>query len=1066
MRKDTWLLPLLLLIAATGAQESGSCDLACWLNQTALALPDQQYDTGPYFLGWFNISDMLCYGIELGGVLGSAPYNVPLGDGNFYPNSVDISVFGLATHCTGHWRCAIDEGNLTAAITDSALNFTLTLKKDSDGLAARANLTSCHANINITGMYFTGGMVAYQLNAMSGTMAPMFMQSTDNDICARLQALVEVNVTQLLMGINAIVRPYVVTPQPPPMELLVPPNTEVLTDNALVNSLDFLLDDLVGASGINNIVNRITNNTGALQFNLSFPFQMSLLGGMALLTVGIGQVTILGLNSWELLDWLEPTSAFTLSSDTRLSSLTLYIDCTFDTDIMAYPAPTLHEEATLVFILSGNDLQSVMEVALEAYRMKNYTDVMCTDIGCLLSLFDWDSTALLRLFWNISAANIAIIPKNGVLEQSVDATLNMVLALLTTSFEHYVPGSLNGFLLSSLVPLINAIIPMEASAYSKCVHANDIEEDGVDVAPAVAAFAAAGAFAVALAVVGIAATCVMRRLSLKHKEEVDKEVTAVREDSDKESSGSAEDPDKEETKTGVAHTVTGLFLTLYRGVATAPCLLLHPRINVVIRYLMPLLIVGNMALFVLSNTAGGTSVHININTGMGKVVSTPSLFTFDLASSVREMWKAGVWPLSLLIAVFSGAWPYLKLLMMLLSWTVPRRLLPVRYREYVLMFLDALGKWSLLDSYVMVLMLVAFHMDIKFPQHDPAHTTVDGEFSISIIVDPLVGFVTFLIATLISLVISHALIILHRFAESPSEREADKRGARFQSLCLHAFHLPTLPGKLGVRVKELCSSYLGGSFFRSRATALAAKVAAAIAVTLALLASVGLLGAGVSVTSYSFEFRGLVGWLLTALGEDTKHNYSVISTTTKMPDSTEHPDSFAVRLAQAVFIFTTLVTPICHMLLLLLLWLVPMSRRIQRYSYTVCEVFNAWAALEVFMVSLIAALMEIGQFVDFMVKDSCDGINALMTQYFSDVVSDDKCFDVVAKLRGGCWLMLAACIVYVITAVVVMRLCHRAIFERGKDSTETSEPAAANSASIDMSNKEDLEPEVPDQTVN
>lgn len=66
----------------------------------------------------------------------------------------------------------------------------------------------------------------------------------------------------------------------------------------------------------------------------------------------------------------------------------------------------------------------------------------------------------------------------------------------------------------------------------------------------------------------------------------------------------------------------------------------------------------------------------------------------------------GVYPLSLLIAVFSGAWPYIKLLMMLWVWLVPPSFFSERKRENVIMILDALGKWSLIDCYVMVLVCV------------------------------------------------------------------------------------------------------------------------------------------------------------------------------------------------------------------------------------------------------------------------------------------------------------------------------------------------------------------------
>lgn len=48
---------------------------------------------------------------------------------------------------------------------------------------------------------------------------------------------------------------------------------------------------------------------------------------------------------------------------------------------------------------------------------------------------------------------------------------------------------------------------------------------------------------------------------------------------------------------------------------------------------------------------------------------------------------AGVWPLSLLIAGFSGAWPYTKLLLMFVAWVIPVKFLSVKRREYGLMLL-------------------------------------------------------------------------------------------------------------------------------------------------------------------------------------------------------------------------------------------------------------------------------------------------------------------------------------------------------------------------------------------
>ena len=74
-----------------------------------------------------------------------------------------------------------------------------------------------------------------------------------------------------------------------------------------------------------------------------------------------------------------------------------------------------------------------------------------------------------------------------------------------------------------------------------------------------------------------------------------------------------------------------------------------------------------------------------------------------------------------MIAAFSGAWPYLKLFIMLFCWFVPVNVLSEKKREKLLMFLDMFGKWSLIDSFVLVLMVVSFqfHLGTVVPNTDP-----------------------------------------------------------------------------------------------------------------------------------------------------------------------------------------------------------------------------------------------------------------------------------------------------------------------------------------------------------
>ena len=78
-------------------------------------------------------------------------------------------------------------------------------------------------------------------------------------------------------------------------------------------------------------------------------------------------------------------------------------------------------------------------------------------------------------------------------------------------------------------------------------------------------------------------------------------------------------------------------------------------------------------------------------------------------------YNAHAYALVILIGTFSGAWPYLKLITMLYCWLAsPSKMAPKR-RGQILMFLDTLGKWSLIDVFVLVMCMVSFRLHIISP---------------------------------------------------------------------------------------------------------------------------------------------------------------------------------------------------------------------------------------------------------------------------------------------------------------------------------------------------------------
>jgi hypothetical protein len=119
-----------------------------------------------------------------------------------------------------------------------------------------------------------------------------------------------------------------------------------------------------------------------------------------------------------------------------------------------------------------------------------------------------------------------------------------------------------------------------------------------------------------------------------------------------------------------------------------------------------------------------------------------------------------------------------------------------------------------------------------------------------------------------------------------------------------------------------------------------------------------------------------------------------------LPQASGEPNDFSIRWIQVCYYLFGLGMPLALLTTLLFLWLVPLSLHRQRQVFILAEILNAWTALDVFCISILAALLELQQFAAFIVGDSCDGINQILTKYLDGPLEgDDKCFDVIAKLK-------------------------------------------------------------------
>ena len=134
-----------------------------------------------------------------------------------------------------------------------------------------------------------------------------------------------------------------------------------------------------------------------------------------------------------------------------------------------------------------------------------------------------------------------------------------------------------------------------------------------------------------------------------------------------------------------------------------------------------------------------------------------------------------------------------------------------------------------------------------------------------------------------------------------------------------------------------------------------------------------------------------------------------------------------------VFLLFALVIPILHLLLLCCIWCAPVTLAMQRNLFVASEVLNAWGSMDVFIIAVIAALLQLRQFAAFIVGGRCDALNQFMGRYLAQVLTEPderQCFSVIASLEEGAWYLLAAGISTVLVGQLVTRLCEYSLEDR------------------------------------
>jgi hypothetical protein len=185
-----------------------------------------------------------------------------------------------------------------------------------------------------------------------------------------------------------------------------------------------------------------------------------------------------------------------------------------------------------------------------------------------------------------------------------------------------------------------------------------------------------------------------------------------------------------------------------------------------------------------------------------------------------------------------------------------------------------------------------------------------------------------------------------------------------------------------------------------------------------------------------FNFRGIAGLAISIIDQDLASvTHSVVSIGTSIIKGARNTTEsvLGILFIQILYILFALVLPLILCVLLVAIWLVPLTLREQLLLYFVAEILSAWEAVVVLVLSIIACILQISALAQFIVDAAtgsiCSALEDQLEKIFPDP-ADAKCFDVIASLIPSSIVFIVAAILFVVTCAFAFRLIHTAIEDR------------------------------------
>ena len=296
------------------------------------------------------------------------------------------------------------------------------------------------------------------------------------------------------------------------------------------------------------------------------------------------------------------------------------------------------------------------------------------------------------------------------------------------------------------------------------------------------------------------------------------------------------------------------------------------------------------------------------------------------------MWEAGAYSLAILIVIFSGFWPYTKQLIILSLWFLPTSSVTSVKRGRILHWLDVLGKWSMVDVFVLLMSIASFKISIESPSH--LDMLPPDLFEVHMMVVPLWGLYANMLAQIVSQISSHIIISYHRKCVNAATLaqeiewgvESSRENKSLPALRMHHFKLDYEASTSYAAVRKEVSAILTAFFV--------------VFMFLVIL--------GCSMSSFSIETVGLLGLAIESTNEfkDAIVHYSVFDLANMIMDEARYLNTtsnyIGLGTLSSLLVITVFLVPLAQAISLFIEWYRPMNTDQRQRNVVVIEILSAW----------------------------------------------------------------------------------------------------------------------------